>query len=112
MPPASCVIWSTGYGFDLGGSTCRSSMRRRAAAQKRRRRVPGLYFIGLQWLSKMSSSFMSGVGADAARLADHITRAVLLSFLQHVLDHRASEAVKANFTQRPRASTLVHPHVA
>jgi putative flavoprotein involved in K+ transport len=26
----------------------------------------------LQWLSKMSSSFLSGVGDDAARLADHI----------------------------------------
>ena len=34
--------------------------------------VPGLYFLGLQWLSKMSSSFLSGVGDDAAALADHI----------------------------------------
>ena len=34
--------------------------------------VPGLYFLGLQWLSKMSSSFLSGVGDDAAVLADHI----------------------------------------
>ena len=34
--------------------------------------VPGMYFIGLQWLSKMVSSFLSGVGDDAARLADHI----------------------------------------
>ena len=34
--------------------------------------VPGLYFLGLQWLSKMKSSFLSGVGDDAAVLADHI----------------------------------------
>ncbi len=34
--------------------------------------VPGLYFLGLQWLSKMRSSFLSGVGDDAADLADHI----------------------------------------
>ena len=34
--------------------------------------VPGLYFLGLQWLSKMSSSFLSGVGDDAAVLAEHI----------------------------------------
>ena len=27
--------------------------------------VPGLYFLGLQWLSKMNSSFLSGVGDDA-----------------------------------------------
>ena len=32
----------------------------------------GLYFIGLQWLSKMNSSFLAGIGDDAARLADHI----------------------------------------
>ena len=34
--------------------------------------MPGLYFLGLQWLSKMNSSFLAGVGDDAARLADHI----------------------------------------
>ena len=34
--------------------------------------VPGLYFLGLQWLSKMHSAFLSGVGDDAAVLADHI----------------------------------------
>ncbi len=34
--------------------------------------VPGLYFLGLQWMSRMASSFMSGVGDDAAVLADHI----------------------------------------
>lgn len=34
--------------------------------------VPGLYFLGLPWLSKMSSAFLSGVGDDAAVLAEHI----------------------------------------
>ncbi len=34
--------------------------------------VPGLYFLGLQWMSRMASSFMSGVGDDAAVLAEHI----------------------------------------
>jgi putative flavoprotein involved in K+ transport len=34
--------------------------------------VPGLYFLGLPWLSKMNSSFLAGVGDDAARLAEHI----------------------------------------
>jgi putative flavoprotein involved in K+ transport len=35
--------------------------------------IGGLYFLGLQWLSKMKSSFLSGVGDDAAVLAGHIT---------------------------------------
>ena len=33
--------------------------------------LPGLYLLGLPFLSNMSSSFLSGVGDDAARLADH-----------------------------------------
>ena len=39
--------------------------------------VPGLYFLGLPWLSKMNSSFLSGVADDATRLADHIRTARL-----------------------------------
>ena len=35
-------------------------------------RLKQRYFLGLQWLSKMSSSFLSGIGDDAAALADHI----------------------------------------
>jgi putative flavoprotein involved in K+ transport len=67
------VVWATGYRLDFGwidipildaggeplhagGITA----------------VPGLYFLGLQWLSRMNSSFLSGVGDDAAVLADHI----------------------------------------
>jgi putative flavoprotein involved in K+ transport len=67
------VIWSTGYGvdfgwidipvFDAGGEP----VHRRGVTE-----VPGLYFLGLQWLSKMSSSFLSGVGDDATDLAGHI----------------------------------------
>jgi putative flavoprotein involved in K+ transport len=34
-----------------------------------------LYFLGLQWLAKMKSSFLSGVHEDAARLADRIAAA-------------------------------------
>jgi putative flavoprotein involved in K+ transport len=33
---------------------------------------PGLYVLGLQFLRRRSSSFLDGVGADAAHLAEHI----------------------------------------
>jgi putative flavoprotein involved in K+ transport len=67
------VVWSTGYGFDLGWIDlpildARGAPRHQHGVTE----VPGLYFLGLQWLSKMSSSFLSGVGDDAERLADHI----------------------------------------
>jgi putative flavoprotein involved in K+ transport len=67
------VIWATGYAFDFGWihvpvlDARGEPIHRRGITD-----VPGMYFLGLQWLSKMSSSFLSGVGDDAARLADHI----------------------------------------
>jgi putative flavoprotein involved in K+ transport len=67
------VIWATGYGFalswiDVPVLDARGEPLHRHGITD----VPGMYFIGLQWLSKMSSSFLSGVGDDAARLAEHI----------------------------------------
>jgi len=69
----SAVIWATGYGVDFGWidlpviDAKGEAMHRNGITA-----VPGLYFLGLQWLSKMNSSFLSGVGDDAVVLADHI----------------------------------------
>jgi putative flavoprotein involved in K+ transport len=67
------VIWATGYAADFGWIDIpvldgNGEPRHRHGITE----VPGLYFLGLQWLSKMKSSFLSGVGDDAAVLADHI----------------------------------------
>ena len=70
------VIWATGYAFDFGWIELPvingqgEPMHDRGIAS-----MPGLYFLGLPWLSKMNSSFMSGIGDDAARLADCIVAA-------------------------------------
>lgn len=69
----SSVIWSTGYTCDfswidlpvLDGDG--QPIHRHGITE-----VPGLYFLGLMWLSKMNSSFLSGVASDAERLAEHI----------------------------------------
>lgn len=34
---------------------------------------PGLYAIGLRWLHTLPSSLLTGVGADAAHIVEHIT---------------------------------------
>ena len=69
----SSVIWATGYGVDFGWIDVPVLDERGEAVHHIGiSEVPGLYFLGLQWLSKMSSSFLSGVGDDAAVLADHI----------------------------------------
>lgn len=67
------VIWATGYRVDFGWIDVPvlhadgSPIHRRGVSN-----VAGLYFLGLPWLSRMNSSFLSGVGQDAAEIADHI----------------------------------------
>ena len=34
--------------------------------------LPGLYFVGLNFLYSMSSSMIHGVGRDAARITAHV----------------------------------------
>lgn len=67
------VIWATGYtqdfswlqvdAFDPAG---------KPAHQCGVSREPGVYFLGLPWLSMRGSSFIWGVWVDAERLAGHI----------------------------------------
>ena len=67
------VIWCTGYGtdfrwIDIPVFDDRGQPRHRQGITE----IPGLYFLGLPFLAKMSSSFLFGVGEDAERLAAHI----------------------------------------
>jgi putative flavoprotein involved in K+ transport len=69
----AAVIWATGYGVDFGWIDIPVLDPRGEPIHRHGiTGVPGLYVLGLQWLSKMSSSFLSGVGDDAAVIADHI----------------------------------------
>jgi len=72
------VIWATGYRYDFDwidldvfahteDLNVRTPVHRRGVTG-----VPGVYFLGLQYLYKTKSSFLSGVGEDAAWLADQI----------------------------------------
>ena len=69
----NAVIWATGYGVDFGWidvpvlDAHGEPVHRNGITD-----IPGLYFLGLQWLARMKSSFLSGVGDDAAVLANHI----------------------------------------
>ncbi|MBN8988245.1 MAG: NAD(P)-binding domain-containing protein [Rhizobiales bacterium] len=67
------VVWATGYGVDF--SWIDLPVRNGDGEPLHRdgiSEVPGLYFLGLPYLSKLYSAFLSGVGDDAAVLADHI----------------------------------------
>jgi len=69
----NAVIWATGYGVDFGWIDIEVLDARGEPVHRGGiTGMPGLYFLGLQWLSKMHSAFLSGVGDDATVLADHI----------------------------------------
>ncbi|MFT5174800.1 MAG: putative flavoprotein involved in K+ transport [Gammaproteobacteria bacterium] len=68
------IVWATGFAvdfswlkvdtFDNGG---------RPQHQRGVSTEPGVYFLGLPWLSRRGSSFIWGVWHDAKYLADHIS---------------------------------------
>jgi putative flavoprotein involved in K+ transport len=69
----STIIWATGYGLDFGwlkvdafDAGGRPRHQRGVSAE------PGVYFLGLPWLSRRGSSFIWGVWHDARHIADHI----------------------------------------
>lgn len=72
------VIWATGYRYDFdwinldvfahsGDPQVRTPVHRRGVTS-----VPGVYFLGLPFMHKTKSSFLSGVGEDAGHLAEQI----------------------------------------
>lgn len=67
------VIWATGYALDFGWIKidlfdAKGSPRHRKGVSEE----PGLYFLGLAWLTRRASPFIWGVWHDADYLAGHI----------------------------------------
>ena len=67
------VIWCSGFRYNYGwvqlplfDGTGEPVHRRGVTG------CPGVYFLGLRWLYKLKSSFLSGMGEDAEYLADQI----------------------------------------
>ncbi len=69
------IVWATGYALDF--SWLKTGVFDERGKPRHRRGVsdvPGLYFLGLPWLSNRSSSFIWGVWHDARYVAEHIAR--------------------------------------
>lgn len=70
------IVWATGYALDFGWLKIDAfdengrPLHRRGVSE-----VPGLYFLGLPWLSRRDSAFIWGVWRDAEYLANNIGRA-------------------------------------
>lgn len=67
------IIWATGFACDYGWLRAgRFDARGVPVHDRGVTEVPGLYFLGLPWLTRRASPFIWGVWHDAALLADHI----------------------------------------
>jgi putative flavoprotein involved in K+ transport len=67
------IIWATGFTVDFGWLQV-DAFDENGKPQHRRgvSSEPGVYFLGLPWLSRRGSSFIWGVWHDARYVADHI----------------------------------------
>jgi putative flavoprotein involved in K+ transport len=69
----SAIIWATGFELDYGWLKVDAfDEKGRPAHLRGVTAVPGLYFLGLPWLSRRASPFIWGVWHDADHLAQHI----------------------------------------
>ena len=67
------IIWATGYALDFGWLKLNAfDEKGRPDHDRGVAKVPGLYFLGLAWLSRRASPFIWGVWHDADYLAGHI----------------------------------------
>lgn len=70
----SSVIWATGYGVEYGWLKVDTfDDDGKPLHQRGISRAPGVYFLGLPWLSRRGSSFIWGVWHDAKFIADQIS---------------------------------------
>ena len=90
----TCIVWATGFTVDYGwlqvdafDDNGRPKHRRGVSSE------PGVYFLGLPWLSRRGSTFIWGVWHDAGFLADHIaTQRGYLAYGDTVDSARSSDS--------------------
>jgi putative flavoprotein involved in K+ transport len=67
------IVWATGYALDFGWIKLDAfDPRGRPVHERGVAKIPGLYFLGLAWLSRRASPFIWGAWHDAEYLAGQI----------------------------------------
>lgn len=67
------IIWATGFAVDYSWLDVNAfDETGKPAHQRGVSTEPGVYFVGLPWLSRRGSTFIWGVWHDAKHIADHI----------------------------------------
>ncbi|WP_233440375.1 flavin-containing monooxygenase [Modicisalibacter coralii] len=99
----STIIWATGFSQDYGwlevdafDSDGRPDHQRGVSSE------PGVYFLGLPWLSRRGSSFIWGVWHDAKHIADHIAK--MRGYLAHYDAAELAQSAPADDETIPHAA--------
>jgi putative flavoprotein involved in K+ transport len=67
------ILWATGFALDYSWLKVNAfDTRGKPLHQRGVSAEPGVYFVGLPWLSRRGSAFIWGVWHDAKHIADHI----------------------------------------
>jgi putative flavoprotein involved in K+ transport len=67
------IVWATGYAVDFNWLQVDAfDDKGKPKHQRGVSKEPGIYFLGLPWLSRRGSAFIWGVWHDAKHIADHI----------------------------------------
>jgi len=100
------IVWATGYALDYGWLKVDAfDANGKPRHQRGVSSEPGVYFLGLPWLSRRASSFIWGVWHDARHLADHIvTQRKYLDYRDASQRRRAAAAHAA--AQESRSTEL------
>lgn len=69
------VVWATGFGFDFGWiEEAGTDEFGYPLTDRGKSTLPGLYFCGLNWMTKRKSGILYGVGNDARAVSSDIIR--------------------------------------
>lgn len=101
------IIWATGYAVDyswLKVNACNANGK--PQHQRGVSSEPGVYFVGLPWLSRRGSAFIWGVWHDAKHIAEHIVKQ------RTYLAYRDAAQRQAEAERKARPDALYpHSHV-
>lgn len=91
------IIWATGFALDFSWLNVSGAFDKdnRPVHQRGISAEPGIYFLGLPWLSRRGSSFIWGVWHDAKHIADHIATQRKYLDYRDASQRQASASVKS-----------------
>ena len=104
------IVWATGYAVDYNWLKVNAfDANGKPKHQRGVSSEPGVYFLGLPWLSRRGSAFIWGVWHDAKHIAEHIvTQRKYLSY-RDASQRRAEDGHETHVNAERAKETTAHP---